>query len=151
MLYVSEKQKNNYGVVDTDDGSMEFYEKETLLNIVKRYNIEIDGVDIKDGYVIPVVTENETLDLLQQNNIHLALSTMTLQGTWFCLRLSSKPTKGEMHFVSNAVLNISRTGVNRFSIDIGSSKSYRSDMTLDDVLASIWSKYYIKECKKGRH
>ena len=39
MFYVCEKNKNLYGVVDTDDGICEFYRKKDLIEIAKQVSI----------------------------------------------------------------------------------------------------------------
>lgn len=134
MFYVSSKKDELFGVVDTSDNSEEFYNKDSLLSIVRYNNIEIDGVDIDENYVCIVKPESETVRLFRQGKVHLALSTMTIQNTTFSISFKSKPTKGEMRFVSNRVLNVSRSGVNSFSFDLGYSKSYRSEVTLDDIM-----------------
>jgi hypothetical protein len=153
MLYVSSKNNNGlYGVTDTDDGVEEFLSKEQLLNIVKSEDLDIDGVDAYNNMLCPVKLQNETVRLFKSGKVHLAISTMTLENEAFGLRFKSKPTRGEMSFVHHDVINISRRGVNSFSFDKGSSKSYRSGLTLDDILTVIesYNNWILEDCKIGR-
>ena len=135
MFYVSSKNEEGlFGVTDTDDGIEEFYTRSDLFKIASNNGFEIDGLDFFDNLVCVVKNKKDTLRLFNQGKVHLAISTMTLKNDRFGLKFKSKPTSGEMSFVSNQVVNISRNGVNSFSFDLGHSKSYRSGLTLDDIM-----------------
>ena len=150
MFYVSSKKENLFGVTDTEDNVTEYYTKSDILKISQ--DVEIDGVDLAENMLCMVKMPAETVSLFKQGNIHLALSSMTLNNPYFGLRFQSKPTEGEMTFVNHQVLNISRTGVNSFSYDLGYSKSYRSGLTLDDIMMLFerFSNWSIEKCKLGR-
>lgn len=132
MFYISSIKDNNFGVTDTEDGVEEFYTRTQIFQFSK--SIDIDGVDTVDNLICIVKPVKETIRLFKQGKVHLAISTMTINNDSFGLRLKSKPTGGEMNFVKHQVLNVSRSGVNSFSYDLGYSKSYRSGLTLDDIL-----------------
>lgn len=132
MFYISSIKDNNFGVTDTEDGVEEFYTRTQILQFSK--SIDIDGVDTADNLICIVKPVKETIRLFKQGKVHLAISTMTINNNSFGLRFKSKPTGGEMNFVKHQVLNVSRSGVNSFSYDLGYSKSYRSGLTLDDIL-----------------
>lgn len=154
MFYVSSKNdKGQFGVTDTSDGVEEFFQKEKLLEIESKLNLGIDGVDIKNNTVCIVKPEKETLRLFQQGKVHLAISTMTLNNTTFGLSFESKPTSGEMRFVKHQCINISRRGVNYYSYDMGYSKSYRSGLTLDNIMTVVeqFSGWRLKSCKIGSY
>lgn len=154
MFYVSSKNdKGQFGVTDTTDGVEDFFQKEKLLEIESELKLDIDGVDIKNNAVCIVKPEKETLRLFQQGKVHLAISTMTLNNTTFGLHFESKPTGGEMHIISRQCINISRRGVNYYSYDLGYSKSYRSGLTLDDIMAVVgqFSSWRLKSCKIGSY
>lgn len=154
MFYVSSKNdKGLFGVTDTTDGVEDFFTREKLLEIESELKLDIDGVDIKDNMVCIVKPEKETLRLFQQGKVHLAISTMTLNNTTFGLSFESKPTSGEMRFVKHQCINISRRGVNYYSYDLGYSKSYRSGLTLDDIMTVVeqFSGWRLKSCKIGSY
>lgn len=132
MFYISSIKDNNFGVTDTEDGVEEFYTRTQILQFSK--SLDIDGVDTTDNLICIVKPVKETIRLFKQGKVHLAISTMTINNNSFGLRFKSKPTGGEMNFVKHQVLNVSRSGVNSFSYDLGYSKSYRSGLTLDDIL-----------------
>lgn len=132
MFYISSIKDNNFGVTDTEDGVEEFYTRTQILQFSK--SLDIDGVDISSNLICIVKPVKETIRLFKQGKVHLAISTMTINNDSFGLRFKSKPTGGEMNFVKHQVLNVSRSGVNSFSYDLGYSKSYRSGLTLDDIL-----------------
>lgn len=132
MFYISSIKDNNFGVTDTEDGVEEFYTRTQIFQFSK--SIDIDGVDTVDNLICIVKPVKETIRLFRQGKVHLAISTMTINNDSFGLRFKSKPTGGEMNFVKHQVLNVSRSGVNSFSYDLGYSKSYRSGLTLDDIL-----------------
>lgn len=132
MFYISSIKDNNFGVTDTEDGVEEFYTRTQILQFSK--SLDIDGVDISSNLICIVKPVKETIRLFKQGKVHLAISTMTINNNSFGLRFKSKPTGGEMNFVKHQVLNVSRSGVNSFSYDLGYSKSYRSGLTLDDIL-----------------
>ena len=54
MLYVYEKINNKFGIKDTDDDTIEYVTKSQLLNIVRKYQIKINGVG--DDGSIRVIT-----------------------------------------------------------------------------------------------
>lgn len=154
MFYVSSKSdKGLFGVTDTSDGVEDFFSKENLLQIKSSLKLEIDGVDVENAKVCIVKPEKETLRLFQQGKVHLAISTMTLNNTTFGLSFESKPTSGEMRFVKHQCINISRRGVNYYSYDLGYSKSYRSGLTLDDIMIVIeqFNGWKLKSCKIGSY
>ena len=95
-----------------------------------------------------------TIRLIKEGKIHLALNTMSVRNNCIGIRFKSKPTKGEMSFVHRETLNISRSGLNNYSYDKGSSKSYRSGDVLEDILSEIeWylkSGWTIIDIKSGR-
>lgn len=132
MFYISSIKDNNFGVTDTEDGVEEFYTRTQIFQFSK--SIDIDGVDTADNLICIVKPVKETIRLFKQGKVHLAISTMTINNDSFGLRFKSKPTGGKMNFVKHQVLNVSRSGVNSFSYDLGYSKSYRSGLTLDDIL-----------------
>lgn len=132
MFYISSIKDNNFGVTDTEDGVEEFYTRTQILQFSK--SLDIDGVDTADNLICIVKPVKETIRLFKQGKVHLAISTMTINNSSFGLRFKSKPTSGELRFVNHQVLNVSRSGVNSFSYDLGYSKSYRSGLTLDDIL-----------------
>ena len=132
MFYISSIKDNNFGVTDTEDGVEEFYTRTQILQFSK--SLDIDGVDTADNLICIVKPVKETIRLFKQGKVHLAISTMTINNDSFGLRFKSKPTGGELRFVNHQVLNVSRSGVNSFSYDLGYSKSYRSGLTLDDIL-----------------
>ena len=151
MFYVSSKNNGLFGVIDTDDNVEEFYTKEKLLQIVSNLNLEIDGVDIEDDAVCIVKPIKETVRLFRQGKVHLAISTMSIENNRVGIRLRSKSTSGEMSFVDNKCINISRRGINDYSFDLGYSKSYRSGLTLDDILIVVegFSNYNIVDSNIG--
>lgn len=132
MFYISSIKDNNFGVTDTEDGVEEFYTRTQIFQFSK--SLYIDGVDTADNLICIVKPVKETIRLFKQGKVHLAISTMTINNSSFGLRFKSKPTSGELRFVTHQVLNVSRSGVNSFSYDLGYSKSYRSGLTLDDIL-----------------
>lgn len=154
MFYVSrinhELDGIKYGITDTKDGVEEFYSKAQIFQFSK--SIDIDGVDIADNLICIVKPVKETIRLFKQGKVHLAISTMTINNDSFGLRFKSKPTGGEMNFVNHQVLNVSRSGVNSFSYDLGYSKSYRSGLTLDDILTVFeqFSDWILENCDLGR-
>lgn len=151
MFYVSSMKNGKFGVTDTKDGVEEFYSKEELFSFCKM-DIDISGVDTRDFLICKVVLIEDTLDLFKQRYNHLAISTMGFH-TNIGFRFQSKPTRGEMCFVNNRVLNIYRQGVNRFTFDYGHSKSLQSNLTLDDIMMvlSNFSDWRLIECKAGRY
>ena len=150
MYYISSIKDNNFGVTDTKDGVEEFYTRAQIFQFSK--NLDIDGVDTATNLICVVKPVNETVRLFKQGKVHLAISTMTLNNSYFGLRFKSKPTGGEMSFVKHQVLNVSRSGVNSFSYDLGYSKSYRSDLTLDDILTVFeqFSGWTLESCSLDR-
>lgn len=154
MFYVSsistEGSTKLFGVTDTDDNIEEFYSKDSLLKIAN--DIDIDGVDVLDKMICMVRPVKDTIRLFNQGKYHLAISSMSTSNERFELSFKSKPTRGEMSFVSNQVFGISRQGVNRFSCDLGYSKSYRSHLTLDDVLMRLeqFSGWKLTDCRLKR-
>lgn len=153
MFYVSSVKDGFYGVTDTTDGVEDFHTKEELIHLVKNRNFEIDGVDVLDNAVCPVRPLLDTVRLFKEGKVHLAISTMSLSNDSIGLRFRSKPSKGEISFVSNAVFNISRRGVNCFSCDFGSSSSYRGGLTFDEIMTVLeqqFAHWRLSECKKGR-
>lgn len=155
MFYVSrinhELDGIKYGITDTKDGVEEFYSKAQIFQFSK--SLDIDGVDISDNKICIVKTIEQTLRLFRSGDVHLALSTMSIKNNTIGIRFRSKPTGGSLRFVNNQVLNVSRSGVNYFSYDTGSSKSYRSGLTLDDILMVFESmkSYTIVDCIEGRY
>ena len=77
---------------------------------------------------------------------------MTINNSSFGLRFKSKPTGEELKFVNHQVLNVSRSGINSFSYDLGYSKSYRSGLTLDDILMVFeqLDNWILENCNLGR-
>jgi hypothetical protein len=146
MLYVSSKNGSKYGITDTDDGVEEFLTAQELFKIVNTEQIEIDGVDIYESQIGLVKPAKETLSLIRNGKLHLAVSTMTMQGIWFGIAFRSKP-RGR--FVSNEVVNISRRSVNNYAIDKGNPKSYKGDLTLDDLLIYLeqYQGWSIEKCR----
>lgn len=150
MFYVSSIRKDGMiGVTDTEDSVEEFYAKDFVLDLAKK--VEIDGVDLGDNLVCVVRFKEDTIRLFKQGEVHLGISTMTLKNDRFGLKFKSKPSRGELSFVSNQVLNISREGVNSFSFDLGRSKSYRSGLTLDDILMVLerFNGWKLVDCNIG--
>lgn len=148
MYYISSKVGEAYGVTDTSDSTEEFYSKAQLLKIAR--GIDIDGVDLADNLVCVIKPVKETVRLFRQGQYHLALSSMTLENITFGLSFASN--RGNCGIVKHRVLNISRSGVNSFSCDLGYSKSYRSGLTLDDILSvyESFGQYTLKEVVVGR-
>lgn len=149
MFYISKRiDSNHFCVIDTSDNVEEAYTSEQLKEISK--TIDINGVG--DEGICPVKSPKEIVSILRSNNLHLAVSTMPFYED-FGMRLKSKPTRGEMNFVSNMRINIYRKDVNTFSLDLGTSKSYIGDMTLDEVLTyfSQYQGWSIIEVKRGRY
>ena len=152
MFYIKSLDNGMYAVHDTSDGVTEEYTKGTLLRIAEN-GIDIDGVSVHEGLICVVVPAEETERQLQKGLVHLALSKMTLSNQSFGIRFKSRPTSGELKFASHEVINISRRGVNDFCMDRGNSKSYRSGLTLDDVLMNFPSSdsWSIESVKLGRY
>lgn len=149
MFYISKRiDSSHFCVTDTSDNVEEPYTSEQLREISK--SVEINGVG--DEGICPVKTPKEIVSLLMHNDLHLAVSTMPFYED-FGMLLKSKPTRGEMNFVSNMCINICRKDVNTFSLDLGTSKSYNSGMTLDEVLTyfSQYQGWSIVEVKRGRY
>lgn len=132
MFYVSSKNNDNWGVTDTEDGIEDFFTKPQLLKIARK--VEIDGVDTFSSSICIVKSIDETVRLFKQGKVHLALSTMSIENKTVAIKFKSKPTKGEMKFVSHKCIRVARSSVNEYNFDLDSSKSYRSGLTLDDVL-----------------
>ena len=154
MFYVNNKNDDLYGVIDTDDNVDDFFTRDELFNFVEKQNIEIDGVDTSSHTICIVKPVKETVRLFRQGKVHLAVSTMSIENNRVGVRFKSKPTSGEMKFVSNGCINIARRGVNDYSFDLGNSKSYRSGLTLDDILMTIESLFRgwtITEAKEGSY
>lgn len=154
MFYISSKNGEQYGVTDTDDNVEDLFTRDELFNLVEKQNIEIDGVDTSSHIICIVKPVRETARLFRQGKVHLAVSTMSIENNSVGIRFKSKPTSGEMKFVSNKCINIARRGVNDYSFDLGNSKSYRSGLTLDDILMTIESLFKgwtITETKEGRY
>lgn len=151
MFYVSSRKGNNVGIKDTKDGVEEFYPLDFVLKQAKQ--VEIDGVDLCTGNVCIVKPSEVTVKLFRDGNYHLAISTMSIFNNTVGLKFESKPTKDELTFVSKQVLNISRSGINSYSFDLGSSKSYRSGLVIDDILIVMerFSNWKLVDCKKGRY
>lgn len=148
MFYVSSKVKDKYGITDTSDGVEEFYTKKDILNLVNKFNIEISGIDT-DSNICIVVPPNVTAKLFREGKIHQAISSMTIDNTRFGIVFRSKPNK--YNFVNNAVINISRRGVNSYNLDKGTSSSFMSGLTLDDVLIILdnFENWSIRNVKIG--
>lgn len=155
MFYISSKNGEQYGVTDTDDNVEDLFTRDELFNLVEKLSIEIDGVDISSHAICIVKPVEETVRLFKQGKIHLAISTMSIENNWVSVKCKSKPTGGELKFVTNGCLNISRCGVNDYSFDLGNSKSYKSGLTLDDILVVIESLFIrgwnITDAKEGRY
>ena len=153
MYYVSSvKNIDNsrlYGITDTKDGVEEFYSANDILKFAE--TLDIDGVDLHARQVFVVKLKSETIKLFKSGKIHLAISTMSLENSYY-IKFKSKPTSGEMSFVRNQGINISRRGINDFSFDLGTSKSYRSGLTLDDILTVLegFSSWRIVDAGAGR-
>ena len=152
MFYISKVSfnKDKFGITDSKDGVEEFYSKAQIFEFSK--SLDIDGVDNDESLICVVKPVKETVRLFKQGKVHLAISTMTTNNKSFGLRFKSKPTGGEMRFVKHQVLNVSRSGVNSFSYDLGYSKSYRSDLTLDDILTVFeqFSGWTLESCSLDR-
>lgn len=150
MYYISSIKDNNFGVTDTKDGVEEFYTRAQIFQFSK--NLDIDGVDTATNLICVVKPVNETVRLFKQGKVHLAISTMTLNNSYFGLRFKSKPTGGEMSFVKHQVLNVSRSGANSFNYDLGYSRSYRSGLTFDDILMVFekFSGWILENCDLER-
>ena len=150
MFYISSIKDNNFGVTDTEDGVEEFYTRTQILQFSK--SLDIDGVDTSSNIICVVKPVNETVRLFKQGKGHLAISTMTINNSSFGLRFKSKPTGGELRFVNHKVLNVSRSGANRFNYDLGYSRSYRSDLTFDDILMVFeqFDNWILETCILGR-
>lgn len=149
MFYISKRvDSNHFCVLDTSDNVEETYTSEQLKEISR--TIDINGVG--DEGICPVKTPKEVVSILRSNDLHLAVSIMPFFED-FGMRLKSKPTGGEMSFVSNICINIRRKDVNNFSLDLGTSKSYIGDMTLDEVLTYFgqYQGWVINEVKRGRY
>lgn len=130
MFYVSRAvDRTHFGVIDTEDGKEDIFSSAELMKISE--TIDIDGVGSE--YICPVKPLKETVSILRHNDLHLALSTMSMNNERIGIRVKSKPTSGEICFVDHKVINICRRDVNDFCVDTGSSKSYQSGLTLDDV------------------
>lgn len=134
MYWVSSKKDDLYGVTDTRDNVENFFTAKELFEIIAEDKVEIDGVDTEDMKICLVKLADDTVRLFKQGKVHLAVCTMTLSGRWFGLKFRSKPTGGEMSMVRNRIVNICRNGVNSYSIDMGTSKTYVGCISLDDVL-----------------
>ena len=148
MFYVSSKVKDKYGITDTLDGVEEFYTKKDILDLVNKFHLEILGVDI-DSNICIVVPLNVTAKLFREGKIYQAISSMTIDNTRFGIVFRSKPNK--YNFVNNAVINISRRGVNSYNLDKGTSSSFMSGLTLDDVLIILdnFENWSIRNVKIG--
>lgn len=151
MFYISSRVNNKFGITDSKDGLEEFYIKEDILKMVNNLGIEIDGVGCNN--ICVVEQANKTLSNFRLGLMHKGLSTMTLSNQSFGLRFKSRPTNGEMSFVSSECINISRCDINEFSYDRGNSKTYRSGLTLDDILMVLerYSNWSLVECRIGRY
>lgn len=136
MFYVASfnRESRKFGVIDTNDGVEEFYTEEELLSIVDKNIAEIDGVDTREKHACIVKPTSETLKLFKQGNFHLALSTMSISNQHIGIMFQLRHTVSGMTKVTKHVINVARSGVNRFSFDKGYSKSFRCDLTLDDIL-----------------
>lgn len=136
MFYVASfnRESRKFGVIDTNDGVEEFYTEEELLSIVDKNIAEIDGVDTREKHACIVKPTSETLKLFKQGNFHLALSTMSISNQRIEVMFQSKRTIGGMTQVLKHIINVARSGVNRYSFDKGYSKSFRCDLTLDDIM-----------------
>jgi hypothetical protein len=68
------------------------------------------------------------------------------------LRFKSKPTGGEMTFVSNIGINIERSGINNFCIDFGTSSTTRSHLSLDEAFLILdeYRNWRLVDIRKGR-
>ena len=142
MYWVSSIDKHNgkttYGVTDTTDGvETRGFSKAELLSISKDNHIDIDGVDTKDNLVCIVYPMSVTESLFRLGKVHLAILQMSMNGCWFGIRFRSKPKGSEIVMRSNKSINIMRTGVNRFCFDFGTSKTYRSDVTLAGMMSVL--------------
>lgn len=134
MYWVSSKKDNLYGVTDTMDNVENFFTAKELFEIIAEDKVEIDGADTVDRKICLVKLVDDTIRLFRQGKIHLAVCTMSLSGCWFGLKFRSNPIPGELFMVKNRIVNISRQGVNSYSLDMGTSKTYANNITLDDVL-----------------
>ena len=121
-----------WGVTDSEDNIEEFYLSSQLLNL--NGVIDIDGVDYHSGLICVVKPKSHTLTLLKRREFHSALRTMTLKNESFGLAFKRMVNK-DAGLVTHKILNIARSGVNNFNINLGYSKSYRSGLTIDDVMA----------------
>ena len=132
MFYVQAYVEGYFSVLDTSDNISELHSREDLFNIVKKYNIKINGVD-SEGYVCIVEPSPKVVENFKQGYWHLALSKMPLW-TKFTIYTEKKVRRGDSIFVKKYEYNITKQGVNNFCFDEGWVKSYRSGITLDSLL-----------------
>lgn len=153
MLYINSLKNNLYGVIDTDDNTEEYFTKKKLLDIVRNQILVIDGVDVDNNAICIVKPINQTLkDLRNCIDYKHVLYTMSMNNS-IGLRFKSKPTTGEMSFVKNQVLNISRSGIDDYYYDLGYSKSYKSSLSLIEMtnILNNFKNWKLVECKIGRY
>lgn len=128
MFYVKGISGKKYGVIDTDDNVVDLFTKKELLDIESKGIASIDGVDLQAGAVFIVSPAKETIKLIKARDYGNALDTLTTRET-IGIKFKTKPTTGDIVMVHHEVLNISRDGIDSFSFDRGSSKSYRSGLS----------------------
>ena len=78
--------------------------------------------------------EMKIKELLFNGKYEEALKEMPYEYESFGIRLKSKPLGSEMIFVHKDVINVWKNGENEFSYDNGYSSSYRSSLTLDEMV-----------------
>lgn len=68
MFYVNSKKGNKYGVIDTNDGVIEYYTAKELINIISSYSIKIEGCNLVENKISIKVTD---FDIVKKNLITL--------------------------------------------------------------------------------
>lgn len=123
MFYIdSKKSDGTYGVIDTKDNIKEFYTEKQL----RSFGVDIFG--LYDDCIFVSGTPNLISYLCRNGRYKDMIKRMPLYYT-FTIRFKSRPTKGEMSFVSNYVIEIRRSDENTYSL-FDENRRYR---TLDEV------------------
>jgi hypothetical protein len=156
-VYIQSKQKVGnqikYIMADTDRPNFKkIGTKQEILNAERKYHFNIDGVDLKSNDICVVVPIKDTIDMIKYGDRKQALATMSTNMETISLRFKSKPTGGEMTFVSNIGINIERSGINNFCIDFGTSSTTRSHLSLDEAFLILdeYRNWRLVDIRKGR-
>jgi hypothetical protein len=156
-VYIQSKQKvgnqTKYIMADTDRPNFKkMGTKQEILNAERKYHFGIDGVDLDANDICVVVPIRDTIDMLRYGDRKQALATMTMSAETISLRFKSKPTSGELAFVSNVGINIERYGINNFWIDFGVASTTRSHLSLDEAFLILdeYRNWRPVDIRKGR-